>query len=302
MSYKKRKIKKNKFNQLKYGLGLVKIALLKFTKKVEGRKSEMRLPQTRALMDWLRKRSRLIRPNNPKINEWVDDYINECALYGKPVEILTQWCISKDLEVRYETQGNTFVPTKKELSLFKKDIPLIIEAFNENGIAFNWWVTFNRSYLDSGRINPEIEEIYVVMIRKLAEPIIQNGGLVLTDWEKDILGKRPEPGREMLASIERLVDPAALELEIQRHSTWTREEAKLDQSDQKLKEDVYLQIACEAEEGKFLSGDESPLEQFILMPLETPERYDFFTINTPDFKKRIVTALSLYPWRLKEVL
>ena len=262
----------------------------------------MRLPQTRTLMEWLRKRSRLIRQNNPKINEWVDDYINECALYGKPVEILTQWCISKDLEIRYTTQGNAFIPTKKEQSLFAKDIPLIIKTFNESGISFNWWITFNRSYLDSGRINSEIEEIYVAMIKKLDEPIVQNGGLILTDWETDILGKQPEPDREVLTSIERLVDPAALELEIQRHSTWVREEAKLDQSNQKLKEDAYFQIACEAEEGKFLNSDESPFGQFILMPLETPERYDFFTINVPDFKKRIVTVLSLYPWRLKEVL
>jgi hypothetical protein len=77
------------------------------------------------------------------------------------------------------------------------------------------------------------------------------------------------------------------------------EEAKLNQSEKELEKDVIFQIACEVQEGDFLLNKESPFPfgEFILLPLEVPERYDFFTIFAKDFKQRIVPALSSYPWR-----
>jgi hypothetical protein len=297
MSYKNRKKKKGFFSQITYRFGLAKIALLQKFKKVE-RKNDMRLRQTTAVMTFLREKTRIIRPNNLRVNEWVDDYVNRCALVGKPVEILTQLCISKDLEVRYQEQGNAFVPTKKERLLFEKEIPQVFWAFQKNGIALNWWITFNQSYLDSGRISEELRVAYANMIAKLAEPLVQQGWLMLADWEADILTKRSEPDKEVLSDINRFVKPDALKLEIQRHSAWSREEAGLMQSDTELRRDVYFQIACEAEEGRYLLAD-APFGECILVPLESPERYDFFILLAPDFKQRIAAALPPYPWRLK---
>jgi hypothetical protein len=298
MSYKSRKKKKSFLSQMKYRFGLAKIALLQKFKKVERRK-DMRLRQTNAVMSFLRDKARIIRPNNLRINEWVDDYVNRCALEGKPVEILTQLCISKDLEVRYREQGNRFIPTKKERLLFEKEIPQVFCVFQKNGITLNWWITFNQSYLDSGRINDELRSAYGNMFSKLAEPLVRQGWLMVVDWEADILGKRPEPSKEVFANINRFVKPDALQLEIQRHSAWAREEAGLIQSDDELRRDVYFQIACEAEEGRYLVND-APFVECIIVPLESPERYDFFTLLVPDFKQRIVAALPPYPWRLKE--
>ena len=259
----------------------------------------MFLPQTRAIMSWLRNRKTAIRSNNVNINEQVDGYINQCILQGKPVEMLTQFCISKDLEVRYRHQGNAFVPTRKERLLFEKEIPLIADAFGRNGITFNWWITFNQSYLDSGRISPDIQRSYTDMIATLADPLVQKGWLMLADWETEVLGKRPEPNAAVLTDIGRFVKPDSLQLEIKRHSAWAREEAGLIQSDDELKRDVCFQIACEAEEGRYVAND-APFGECILVPLESPERYDFFTLLVPDFKKRIVAVLPPYPWRMKD--
>lgn len=299
MSYQSRKTKQCFWGRIRYWFGLVKIALLKSIKRNERRKEKsMRLRQTNVVMAFLRKKTKTIRPNNLRVSEWVDEYVNRCALEGRPVEILTQLCISKDLEMRYREQGNSFVPTKKERLLFEKEIPRIAYEFQKNGIACSWWVTFNQSYLDSGRITGELRDAYVKLITGLAEPLLRQGWLMLADWETDILMKRSEPSENVLVDVDRFVKPGALQIEIERHSAWAREEAGLTQSDDELRRDVYLQIACEAEEGRFIAS-EAPFGECILVPLEAPERYDFFTIFAPDFKRLIVAILPPYPWRLK---
>lgn len=260
----------------------------------------MRFPATTKVMAFVRERNRLIRPNNLKVNEWADGYFNGCIANGEPVTILTQWCISQDLEQRYQKQGNQFISLRKERRIFGTEILKIAEAFLANGFKINWWVTFNRSYLDSGRISPELENDYKAMVVDLARPLIEQGWLLLADWEDDILGQRPQPNPAVLASPERYVQPQALELEIKRHSSWAREEAGLTQTDSELRRDIFYQIACEAEEGRLLGGNDSPLGEFILIPLEAPERYDFFTLLAPDFKRRIAAVLPPYPWRLKD--
>ncbi|MBI4385666.1 hypothetical protein HY573_02450 [Candidatus Parcubacteria bacterium] len=260
----------------------------------------MRYRRVSAVMQLLRQRSRLVRSNNLKVNEWVDGYLNQCLANGEQVTILTQWCASKDLEARFVEQGGKFVYTRKERLLFEKEIPAIARLFQTNGLRLSWWVTFNRSYRDSGRIDRALEAEYRAMISVLAQPLMQDGWLMVVDWEDEVLGKRPGPNPEVLARMEEFVGPSAFDLEFRRHAAWVRDEARLSQSDTELRRDVSFQIACEAEEGRLLGGIDSPFGEFILIPLEAPERYDFFTLLVPDFKKRIVAALSSYPWRLGE--
>ncbi|MBI4034026.1 MAG: hypothetical protein HY378_00560 [Candidatus Brennerbacteria bacterium] len=259
----------------------------------------MRLPATEKVTRFLRERNRIVRSNNLKINEWVDDYVDVCIRQGEPITILTQWCISKNLELRLEKQDGVFLPTKKERNIFEVELPRIAEAFQTNGVRVNWWITFSRSYLDSRRVGRDIEAEYKGMIEGLAEPLINQGWLFLLDWEDDVLGGRSQPSTEVLDSIERFVKPEALELEMQWNSTWAEKETGLRQSQEELRRDVCFQVACEAEEGRFLTA-ESPLGEFILVPLEVPEQYDFFAIFAKDFKKRIAAVLPPYPWRLKD--
>lgn len=295
MSYKNRKKKNSIVNQLKFQVGRVQTALLRIYKRVERKENKMRLPQTRSLMQWLRERAKIIRSNNLRINEWVDDYVDNCVRNGKEITFLTQLCISKDLEVRYQKQGNAFVPTKQERLLFEKEIPQIMEALQKNGIRFNWWMTYNRSYLNSGRLEPDLENKFKQMISGLAEPFLKQGWLLLADWEDEIICKRPEPNQDVLRDISKFVSSSALSVEVERHSSWAREEAGLDQTDEELKKDVYFQIACEAEEALILS---QMLGEFILVPLEVPERYIFFFTLVPDLQKQIMAVLKPYPWRL----
>ena len=169
----------------------------------------------------------------------------------------------------------------------------------QNGVRLNWWITFNRAYIDSRRVRSDIESKYKAMITDLAQSLVNQGLLILIDWEEDVLGKRPQPNLEVLDSTERFVKPEALELELRWNSAWVQEETSLQQSREELLKDVRFQIACEAEEGRFLTN-EAPLGEFILIPLEVPEQYVFFEILAKDFKKRIVAVLPPYPWRLKE--
>ncbi|KKU90167.1 MAG: hypothetical protein UY20_C0001G0018 [Candidatus Yanofskybacteria bacterium GW2011_GWA1_48_10] len=299
MSYKKKKFKKSRLNQLRYKAGLVKTALLKAVSALFQRTSEMRLKQTVKLLEFLRQQSRFVRLNNKKIDEWVDGYVDDCILNGRPVEILTQWCISKDLEQRYQAQGQKFRATIAEAELFRKEIPRVIEKFKENGVAVNWWITLNRSYLDSGRISVAVENEYRALIEELIRENKLND-VTIFNWEDDVLGKRPEPEAQVMTRIEDFISKSAFDLELARHSAWAREEAGLIQTDSELERDVRFQIACEVEEGRFLVSSESPFPngKFILVPLEVPERYIFFSVMAPDFQKRITPILKSYPWRV----
>lgn len=299
MSYKSKKIKNNIFNQLKYQFGLVKTALLQKAKvllqQLGQREAPMRLPQTVAIMEFLRVKNKTLRKNNQKINEWVDNYINECVLNGRPVDILTQWCLSKDLEIRYRMQNNQFIPLKTESELIQKKIPQITQVFLKNGVTLNWWITFNNSFLDRGRIAENISYRYIEMIKNISQ--LEN--ILFINWEKEILGGRAKPNMGVLNSFFSFVSRKAFEIDLNNLFERVKKYPDFDKTEDELKKEVQFKIACEAEEGRFLFSNNSPFPngQLILIPLEFPERYVFFSILAPDFKKRVVSVLNPYPWR-----
>ena len=261
----------------------------------------MQQRQATTVMKWLRDKARIIRPNNLRINDWVDTYIDECILNGKPVQILTQFCIAKDLEVRYKKQGDCFIPTKGEKRLFLEEIPEIINSFKSNGIQINWSITLNRSYLDGGRIDVELEKQY----QKMLTFLIESSGLkevFLINWEDDFLGERPTADTKVQNNIFDFVSIGTFKVDLERHMGWVRNDTDMVQTDAEIENDLRFKIGCEAEEGRFLISPKSPFPngQFILMPLELPERYVFFEILAADFQKRIVPVLKPYPWRLDE--
>ena len=123
--------------------------------------------------------------------------------------------------------------------------------------------------------------------------------LVFLDWEKDFVEKPIQANQDILDNFSKVVRPGVFQNELKRWQIWNKEQLNLSCTDEELTRDVRWQIACEAEEGRILCDYNSPLgtNDFILIPLEYPERFDNFTILAPDFKKRIVSALSYYPWR-----
>jgi hypothetical protein len=233
-----------------------------------------------------------------RINSWVDTYVNNCYLTGSSVTIFTPWCLSKALELRRDKNGKSFDLLKKEQIILQKEIPEIVRLFKTNGICLEWWVVFARSYLKSRRLEEDIENEYVEMITNTAEKNLISE-LVFLDWEKDFVEKPIQANQDILDNFSKVVRPGVFQNELKRWQIWNKEQLNLSCTDEELTRDVRWQIACEAEEGRILCDYNSPLgtNDFILIPLEYPERFDNFTILAPDFKKRIVSALSYYPWR-----
>ncbi len=301
MSYKDRKNKKSKINRLKYQFGLAFNKFFYNIINIQKEKWKMGSIQIQNVMKVLRDKNRLVKPNNLKINEWVGNYLADCFLNGKTVNILTQYCLSKALEKRFCEQGNVFISTKKERRIIEEEIPKIMVLFAQNGFRLNWLITFNRSPIDSGLLLPEVECRYKEMVLSLAKNPLYQKNVLFLDWEDDFLGGRVKPDQAVLGDYFAYVDEAAFKLRLEQLTTWSRDEAGLDKTQAELKNDIIFEAACEAEEARMLSGPNSPFgqEDFILLPLEAAERYDSFTIFVEDFKKRVVSVLTPYPWRMK---
>lgn len=297
MSYKNKKNRRSKFSQLKNYLRLICIKFFYNTKRGKEKKMSYAV---RKVMVFLRGRSKIVRANNIRINEWVDKYLELCIFEGKPVNIITPWCLSKAFEKRLSEQGGSFIPTKKEKRVIEKEIPEILSMFSENGFHVNWWITFNRPYVDSRLLSKEVEGSYTKMILSL----VKNqsfSDVLFVNWEDEIIMGRSKPEQNIIDNFDQYVNAGAFAIELQRWKEWAKEEAEIDETEEQIEKDAVWQIACEAKEGQFLMGNGSPFanDGFIIIPLESPERLDNFAIIAKDFKKRIVSVLSPYPWRMK---
>lgn len=297
MSYKNKKLKKSRFNQFEYRFGLIKLALLKKTRALFQKEGRMRLPQVAVIMESLRLRNKRLRPNNQKIDEWIDNYIQRCILKGQKVNILTQWCLSKDLETRYKVQGDKFQPLQAEIEFLQEEILQIIKIFTDNGVGINWWITLNGAFLDRGRISKELSSQYADMLRSINVA----SEVVFMDWEDEILnGSRPKPNQKVLDKFFVVVSRKAFDLDFTNLLERVKKYPDFSKTEQELKGESQFKIACEAEEGRFLFSPDSPFPcgQFILIPLEFPERYVFFAVLAPEFKKRMASIVRSYPWRM----
>lgn len=251
--------------------------------------------QTVEITKWLRERARNIRPNNLKIDDWVSQYVEECILHGKPVELLTQYCLSKDLETRYKSQGDKFIPLATEQDMFRRHVPQIIEVFKQNGVSVQWYITFNAAFVEEGRISEETTETYSTMIEGLGN----NDELFFLNWEKDVLQGKTKPSQQVLTNFETLVPQQAFDLDLQNLLRRTKKYHSV-VDEKSLREQACKKIACEAEEGRFIFSSESPFSEgnILIVPLEFPERLVFFEVLAPGFQKRIAPILPLYPWRM----
>ena len=297
MSYKSKKLKKGKFNLLKYELGRIKLTLLEKARALLQKEGRVRLPQVARVMEYLRLRNKDLNPNNQKIDEWVDNYIQQCILNGQKVDILTQWCLSKDLEFRYQIQGNQFTPLNGEIELIQREILQIVKIFADNGIGVNWWITFNGAFLDRGRISAELAKQYADMLRE----ITKSPEVILMDWEQEILsGNRPQPNQKVLDNFFGVVSRKAFDIDFTNLLDRVKKYPDFSKTEEELMKESQFKIACEAEEGRLLLSPNSPFPygQFILVPLEFPERYVFFAVLAPEFKKRIASIVKSYPWRM----
>jgi len=307
MSYQSKK-KKTKLNKVIY---LIRLNFVKVLNKINKKRGNMLMPNRQDKITTVIQRfsriSKGIRENNPNIYPWVGDYLRECRNLQQPVTIFTPCCVAKDLELRYEKQGNQFIPTEAEVELFRKGIPRIIRILQENGLLVDWFFSFNQSFLDMGRVDKGLKDKFKAMIKDLAgdakligqEAVdLLAGGLEIIDWEEDVLGERPGPNQAVMNDFWTYIKEGAFEIDFAKHRQWTID-AELGQTEAKTKNDLKFKIACEVEEGRLLMSGESLVgPNFLYVSLEEPERIDVFSVLAPEFRTRVVTVLKPYPWRL----
>jgi hypothetical protein len=260
------------------------------------------LPQTIKVMKRLREINRSLE-NALKINEFVDIYLDDCILNGRPVTIITPWSLSPRFKNRFKAQKDNFIPTDKEKSLFSHEIKNIIDLFENNGFALEWWLILSRAYLDSRLLEKKLEIEYSNMLNGLVKKY--NTPIAIINWEDDVTMKRHTPNNTLLNDyfFNKTISENNLSYELDRWKNWVNEEGIKITAEELLKQTKY-QICCEAEEGKFLMENSSnPIcnpGNFLFFVLGNAERYSFFSVISPEFRKRIICVLRQYPWRFKE--
>lgn len=257
------------------------------------------LRETQKVIKTLRLVNKSLGVNGAKIDSWVDQYLDEYRMLNKPITILTPWSISPRLADRYKIQGNNFFPTMNEEKLFRKDIHYLSSVFLENGFKVNWWIYFSRSYLNETILNMDLEIKYTEMIRSEKER--HNTPVEIINWEDDVIGKRYYPNDLLIENEKNFYSLVSYDLffqELSRRTLKWKENANFLAS--KIIEQTIYKIACEAEEGRILIEKNlfDSNGKFIFVPVGVPEKYNFFSVLVPEFKKRLVFILKPYPWRL----
>lgn len=252
-------------------------------------------PQTMKLMEFLRQKARVARKNNQKIARWVDSYVDSRINEGKDVVFFTQWCLSKGLERRFPV-GSAMEPQRKETEIFRDHIPAIFQEFTHLGVGLEWWISFNRGFTDSRKLDEQVAGGYQEIIRILAEQYCPQVGFL--DWEKDVLCGKSAPDKDVLSNPLAFMSSETLQREIRWAKQWQEQETTLKLTEQEIYQEVVFQAACEAEEGRFMLSSEFPLGECVLVPLEVPEQFVFFNLS-PGFSDRIAAILPPYPWRTR---
>jgi len=261
------------------------------------------LPQTVKIMKKLREINRSI-DNALKINEFVDSYIEECILNNQPATLITPWSLSRSFTKRHVDQGNIFIPTKNEERLFRKEITVIINTFQENNLTLNWWIIFSRSYIRTKSISEELEKEYIAMIANLIE--INKLEIAIVNWEDDVINMNHKPNTDLFLeeNFSKMIRQKDFEYELSRRKDRAESILLLSVPNEELIKETKFKIACEAEEGRFLmESNKNPLcesGKFLFLILGRAERYHFFSTLTPEFEKRILCILKPYPWRLQQ--
>ena len=189
-----------------------------------------------------------------------------------------------------------------EINLVQKQIPRIIRIFTKQGVKVSWIITFNRSYIGRRKLSSKPFSDYMNMIKELASGIEElDKNVLFYDWGV-MGGNKIGANREVLDRFDNFVSKNALRYEVDKFLQMLKQFPDALSSKEELINEMKQRIAFEAEEAKYLDGPKSPFlgGKFILIPLEKPERYVFFDALAPEFTKRIVTVVRLYPWRIEE--
>ncbi len=220
-----------------------------------------------------------------RIREYVRDYIIRCVTFCEPLQIITIWCVSKSLESRFARQnGFTALPTEHKTLM---DFMCIHQLLKELGLIVNHFIFLVGSGVSSGQVESNISEQYLNCLNNLA--------FIL---EADVLIEfRPVANSEPLPPMLKVPHSdwfEALERETSRRIKLANHRGVKLTRDQADKE-AQLSITVKANEARQLVEE---FGDFILVPVEYVERYQFHNLGYAGFTNRLLPITKPYPWRM----
>ncbi len=250
---------------------------------------------TQAIMTTLREIASH-RRGHRRINEWVDGLLAGKEEAGESVTILTQMCVAQQSWVRWRTGNGTFAATKGGRDLFERDIPLVRTIFTERGLTVEWYLTLHLPFPDPGRerVTEKVFPAFRAFIEELAKPLVDEGWLLICNWEQEILGKRPQPSAEFLANPNSVVPDEQIQKRIQFTLENAPANVRTPEREAEQRRWMPYIMGCEAEEGRWLSSGDSPFgNSFLVAPLEPAGKT---LSHGADYNRRMIDVLPHSPW------
>jgi hypothetical protein len=221
-----------------------------------------------------------------RVKDYVRQYLQQCLVNNSPVQVFTLWCLSRSLEKRMDRMANLIEPNENEKKFFKS-AERISDLFRECGFEIDWLILLAGSAVQSGQTTSEIKIVYKKMLEGLANPL---GFMVVEDALKIT------PAEIVLNDFYHFVQPGAEAIELKRRiKLWEKRGFKIDE--EAIREELRLSVAVKAAEGKSMVEE---FGDFLLVPVEFAERYDFHNILVPGFTGRLLPIIKPYPWREDE--
>lgn len=218
-----------------------------------------------------------------RLRPYVRNYLRRVITEGaNSVQIVTLWCLTRRLENRLRNDV-TILLLPSEIKVVT-EIDTIITYLEGEGLRADWYILLAPSAVVAGQIRMPVARAYNQTLAKAF------GGMSACALE---IAPRFEPDPMLTSHILSRVSSEALARERARRIYLYAERGIM--ADASLIEaDLKASIAVKAREGQWLV---ETFGDFILVPVEYPERYVFHELLMPDLTERICPILTPYPWR-----
>ncbi|MFZ5391303.1 MAG: hypothetical protein ACOZAJ_03460 [Patescibacteria group bacterium] len=217
-----------------------------------------------------------------RLRSYLTDYLTNCLTYCQPIQIITLWCLSRSLSDRF-LEG--FIsPLNKEVKVIQ-EMKWLHELLAELGCTVMHYIYLVGSSSDRGFLDESVSRSYEAMLKKIIETanldaVVEQREVALVD--KDVLFK-----------MEVIKNSRAWEIELDRRFNLA-EKHNYSLSPEQAYQETYKSVAVKMSEARSLVvewGD------FIVLPVESINRYQFHELGQPGFVDRLLPCLTNYPWR-----
>lgn len=206
-----------------------------------------------------------------KLRSYVSGYVHDCLIWTRPVELLTLWCLSKGLERRQLAQKSLIALPKERKVL--KDFVECHSLFREAGLLVNHYIFLVGSAV-LGNLVGEVSLDALVECRPAARVSPEELQIMVQLRAGDAMFSREVDRRIELAT---------------RHHYSLKQAA--------AEAEALRSVTVKAMEARVLVHE---FGNFLLVPVEFPERYYFHNWGYQGFTDRLLPITQPYPWRLSD--